>query len=49
MENAVSLVLSAFGAYFCGMDFCDLFMFISCGIALFKTLSKFTNDKSALQ
>ena len=47
MDAIIVLIVSALGAFFCGMDFCTLHTFISIAVALTKEYEKYTKDKAA--
>lgn len=49
MESIIGTIISLFGFYIYGMDFCTLYTFISISIAIYKTWQDHTNKKTALK
>lgn len=49
MDVIISLLVSAIGAYFGGIDFFVLHTIVSLSLSLYKEWLKHTNDKTASQ
>lgn len=46
MEAIIATVVSTLGAYFCKLDFCMLYTFVSLAVALYKSWINYANDKT---